>query len=269
MTPLCELALKYGTDKAFRERIPGSSGYSAHDYTPYYHELLRDRDIRRVLEVGIGDKCYNAASLRMWAEYFPQAEIYGCDIDLSTFVFDNPRIHCFYCDQSSPVSLQQVVFQTGGQFDLIVDDGSHRIDHQQLTFQVLYPLLNPKGVYIIEDIDAVKQVAQAIKCAVPCPPRTWRIGLLIIELLWLRSKTVLTPEEQKQLDALLNKERATEVVEVPTVAVLHAGNTTQTLAPQTPKQTVRYAVCGGICRVTVFGQRYGKNGLTREWVKKN
>ena len=163
MTPLCELALKYGTDKAFRERIPGSTGYSAHDYTPYYHELLRDRDIRRVLEVGIGDKCYNAASLRMWAEYFPQAEIYGCDIDLSTFVFDNPRIHCFYCDQSSSVSLQQVVFQTGGQFDLIVDDGSHRIDHQQLTFQVLYPLLNPKGVYIIEDIDAVKQVAQAIK----------------------------------------------------------------------------------------------------------
>ena len=48
---------------------------------------------------------------------------------------------------------------------------------------------------------------------------------------------MLTPEEQKQLDALLNKERATEVVEVPTVAVLHAGNTTQTLAPQTPKQT--------------------------------
>ena len=75
---------------------------------------------------------------------------------------------------------------------------------------------------------------------------------------------MLTPEEQKQLDALLNKERATEVVEVPTVAVLHAGNTTQTLAPQTPKQTV-----GTPSGVTVFGQRYGKNGLTREWVKKN
>ena len=76
---------------------------------------------------------------------------------------------------------------------------------------------------------------------------------------------MLTLEEQKQLDALLNKERATEVVEVPTVAVLHAGNTTQTLAPQTPKQTVEGTPSG----VTVFGQRYGKNGLTREWVKKN
>ena len=60
------------------------------------------------------------------------------------------------------------------------------------------------------------------------------------------------PKEQKQ------------AVEVPTVAVLHAGNTTQTLAPQTPKQTA-----GTPSGVTVFGQQYGKNGLTREWVKKN
>ena len=80
---------------------------------------------------------------------------------------------------------------------------------------------------------------------------------------------MLTSDEQKQLDALLNKERATEVVEVPTVAVLHAGNTTQTLAPQTPKQTVGTPSAGGSAGVTVFGQRYGKNGLTREWVKKN
>ena len=80
---------------------------------------------------------------------------------------------------------------------------------------------------------------------------------------------MLTSDEQKQLDALLNKERATEVVEVPTVAVLHAGNTTQTLAPQTPKQTVGTPSAGVSAGVTVFGQRYGKNGLTREWVKKN
>ena len=67
----------------------------------------------------------------------------------------------------------------------------------------------------------------------------------------------MSPEEQKQ------------VVEVPTVAVLHAGNTTQTLAPQTPKQTAGTPSAGVFAGITVFGQRYGKNGLTREWVKKN
>jgi spermidine synthase len=162
MTPLCEIALKYGTDKAFRERTDGMEGDSAHDYTPYYHELLKDRNIRRVLEIGIGEKKYNAPSLRMWAEYFPQAEIYGCDIDIGVFVYDNPRIHCFHCDQSDSISLQQVVKQTGGNFDLIVDDGSHIIEHQMLTFRMLYSLLSPKGVYIIEDIDKVRQVASAV-----------------------------------------------------------------------------------------------------------
>lgn len=74
---------------------------------------------------------------------------------------------------------------------------------------------------------------------------------------------MLTPEEQKQLDALLDKERATET------PVLAAGNTTKTLVPQTrvPIQVVE-GTPTGITGVTVFGQKYESNGLTREWVKK-
>jgi hypothetical protein len=83
---------------------------------------------------------------------------------------------------------------------------------------------------------------------------------------------MLTPEEQKQLDALLNKERETEVVEP-----LQAGNTTQTLAPKqtiegTPNVNLSNAapLPAGVkaTGVVVFGQHYGANGLTREWKKK-
>ena len=163
MTPLCEIALKYGTDKVFRRDVgQPNGGYSAHDYTTEYHEILKDRDVRKVLEVGIGEKKFSAPSLRMWAEYFPSAEIYGCDIDSSVFIDDNPRIHCFHCDQSNTMSLNQVGRITGGNLDLIVDDGSHRIEHQKLTFTMLFPLLNKGGVYIIEDIDRVQEVAKAI-----------------------------------------------------------------------------------------------------------
>jgi SAM-dependent methyltransferase len=162
MDRLSQIALKYGTDKAFRERTEGMEGDSAHDYTPYYHELLKDREVKRVLEIGVGEKKYNAPSLRMWAEYFPQAEIYGCDIDAGVFISDHPRIHCFHCDQSNLVSLQQVARITGGDFDLIVDDGSHWVEHQMLTFKALYSLLNPKGVYIIEDIDDYRRVSKAV-----------------------------------------------------------------------------------------------------------
>jgi hypothetical protein len=203
MSRLCEIALRYGTDKVFRERTEGMMGDSAHDYTPYYHELLKDRDVKRVLEIGIGEKKYDAPSLRMWAEYFPQAEIYGCDIDRNVFISDNPRIHCFYCDQSDVVSLQQVVKQTGGNFDLILDDGSHRTEHQMLTFKILYPLLKTDGVYIIEDIDKVLQVASAIHVPYTIiPPH--RAGRL------LDHRIVVEKEN----------------------AFLRAGNTTRTLAPQ-------------------------------------
>jgi hypothetical protein len=162
MTRLCELGLKYGTDKVWRDRTEGMTGESAHDYTPAYHELLKDRDVKRVLEVGIGEKKYCAASLRMWAEYFPQAEIYGGDFDSSTFITDNPRIHCFWCDQGDKNSLDQVARITGGNFDLIVDDGSHIAAHQILTFRVLYSLLSSTGVYIIEDIGDIHKIIPAI-----------------------------------------------------------------------------------------------------------
>jgi hypothetical protein len=73
---------------------------------------------------------------------------------------------------------------------------------------------------------------------------------------------VLTIDEQKQLEALLNKERATEVVEVASVEVLHAGNTTATLAP---KQATKIPRLAG---VTIRGQNYVDNGLIRQWAPK-
>ena len=71
MTRLCELAEKYGSDK---------TPSIFHGYTPFYDELLKDRDVKRVLEIGIGNvACMNhvkdykpGASLRMWRDYFPK-----------------------------------------------------------------------------------------------------------------------------------------------------------------------------------------------------
>jgi predicted O-methyltransferase YrrM len=163
MDRLSELALKYGTDKVYRERTDGMANDSAHDYTPLYHELLKDRDIKKMLEIGIGEKKYSAPSLRMWAEYFPEAEVYGCDIDEGTFIADNPRVHCFRCDQSNRTSLRTVEAITGGNFDFIIDDGSHRIDHQRMTFEELFPLVKSGGIYVIEDVDHFHIVAQSIK----------------------------------------------------------------------------------------------------------
>jgi len=47
VTPLCDIAFKYGTDKCPQ---------LGHSYTPFYYDLLKDKreTIKKVLEFGIG-----------------------------------------------------------------------------------------------------------------------------------------------------------------------------------------------------------------------
>ena len=158
MTPLCELAQKYGTDK-----FPW--------YTPFYHLLLarRRRDVRRVLEIGIGTPeamkhvpgYKPGASLRMWRDYFRNAVIVGVDKDPSA-MFSADRILTLEADQSN--DLADVV--PGHDFDLIVDDGSHDPHHQIATFNALFPRLAPGGIYIIEDVNG------PLFLDAPCPTQT-------------------------------------------------------------------------------------------------
>jgi hypothetical protein len=151
-TELCELATKHGTDK-----------WNWHHYTPHYHRLLNDRRsaVKKVLEIGIGDPSSMAdptgkpyipgASLRMWEEYFPNAELYALDNNRSLLI-NQGRTHSFWCDQGDEASLRNVMSQLGNDFDLIVDDGSHVPQHQVLTAKMLAPLLASNGMYVIEDV---------------------------------------------------------------------------------------------------------------------
>lgn len=151
MTELCELAIKHGTDK-----------WPWHHYTPHYHEMFKDRRnaVKKVLEIGIGDvegmsqiipNYVPGASLRMWAEYFPYAQIYALD-NVASILINEGRIHSFWCDQGDEESLRNVILRIGTGFDLIVDDGCHIPEVQAMTARMLVPLLAPGGVYVIEDV---------------------------------------------------------------------------------------------------------------------
>lgn len=150
MTELCALAAKWRTDKG---------GY--HGYTPFYYELLEGRrqSVRKVLEIGIGTPDMAGhmpgykpgASLFMWEEYFPNAQIFGLDLDSSLYV-NQGRIKSFYCNQADANSLNEVRGKVGGDFDLIVDDGSHNPQDQVLSAKILVSLLAPTGLYVIEDV---------------------------------------------------------------------------------------------------------------------
>lgn len=143
---LAPIAAKYGSDKC-----------AWHSYGRIYDQLFTDVTVRKVLEIGIGysgllgEKYESGASLRMWAEYFPDAEIYGLDIRPDALVNEG-RIHSYQCDQGKVESLLAARAAIGTDFDLIVDDGSHVPEHQILSACVLWPCVAPGGRYIIEDV---------------------------------------------------------------------------------------------------------------------
>lgn len=144
---LLELMKKYGTDKM--------------DYAMFYESLFRDKreSIKKVLELGIGHpttmrhiKSYKTgASLRVWKDYFPNAQIYGADV-LPEALFQGERINTFLCDERKPEDLKSLIKNTGSDIDLFIDDASHDVAYQLYAFRCLMPLLDKKVVYIIEDI---------------------------------------------------------------------------------------------------------------------
>ena len=84
-------------------------------------------------------------------EFFPRAKIFGVDNKEELLINEN-RIQSFLCDQTQSSHLLQIAGTLGGDFDLIVDDGSHETDHQIISAIALIPSLARGGWYAIEDV---------------------------------------------------------------------------------------------------------------------
>ena len=142
MKELTILANRYGSDK-------GTEHGDKHNFTETYEKYFRrfkDKKIN-ILEIGVN----NGSSLKMWYDYFPNATIYGADINDKS-EFTNERVKCVVLNQSKKEDLKEFAKNINITFDIIIDDGSHHISDQQLTFGCLFPLLKDNGIYVIEDL---------------------------------------------------------------------------------------------------------------------
>lgn len=137
MNILEELGLKYGTDKIGK-----------HHYLPVYYDLFKDRrnEVKKVLEIGVGE----GAGLRMFRDFFPNAMIYGAEIDESR-IFKEDRIEVFNFDQGSVVDIDENI-DLLSDMDLVIDDGSHNPLDQIFTCYGIMPFLKKEAIYIIEDV---------------------------------------------------------------------------------------------------------------------
>jgi hypothetical protein len=144
VSELHRLALKHGTDKQNDVHT-----YKNMSYCDIYEKYLEKKrfDVKKVIEIGI----LNGSSLRMWKEYFPNAIIYGIDINPYCKRFEEDRIKCFIGSQNDKDFLNSVKEEVG-EYDFLIDDGSHITRHQITSFDILYENCKPDGLYIIEDL---------------------------------------------------------------------------------------------------------------------
>ena len=92
------------------------------------------------------------ASLRVWRDFFPNAKVYGADVDRKT-LFTEDRILTYYVDQFNKLSIEEMWIEINEKnFDLIIDDGAHYFDANINFYEKSFDKLRKDGFYIIEDI---------------------------------------------------------------------------------------------------------------------
>jgi hypothetical protein len=139
---------RYLDDIALKTGVHKGSHY--HNYTEVYARYfapLKEKSIK-FLEIGI-DK---GQSVKMWEEYFTNADLHFMDITFQNVEYSSNRSPYHLCNQESPQELQSFIETTGGDFDLILDDGGHTMNQQITSFAILFPHVKSGGMYIIEDL---------------------------------------------------------------------------------------------------------------------
>jgi len=138
-----------------------------HGFTEIYDHLffpLRS-SATRVCEIGIA----GGGSLQVWSRYFSKATVFGIDIyslsqlrsmlrsqgvkeDFLPDQPETPRIKTFVADQANREQLKSFIDKYGGDFDIVLDDGGHTMEMQQVSLGFFFKYVKPAGYYVIEDV---------------------------------------------------------------------------------------------------------------------
>lgn len=147
---------------------PVTDKISAHNYDALYAKVfegpvpMRLRKLK-VLEIGLGcNMRYGpGASAQLWSRYFPNSEIWFAEYNTECVDMHREKLTAMGIkgavtgDQADIPTLERWIEETGGDFDVIIDDGGHKVHQQFNTFAVLFPrALKPGGAFFLEDLTA-------------------------------------------------------------------------------------------------------------------
>ncbi|WP_420450900.1 class I SAM-dependent methyltransferase [Ilumatobacter sp.] len=141
------------TRPSLRELFDAHEGRLVHKvdhYFPIYERHLGRFVGRRprVLEIGVAQ----GGSLELWHRWFGRGTVtIGVDVEERSTAFRGRRRHIEIGDQGDVAFLRRVA-EEHGPFDIVLDDGSHRAEHQVLLLETLWDDLAADGVLIVEDL---------------------------------------------------------------------------------------------------------------------
>lgn len=163
---LCD---KYGSDKGQTSIKENSYDWPSHSYVDIYELMFRlgRNNVKLLIECGVGTNNPDlissmgvggrpGASLRVWKDFFPKAQIIGIDID-SDILFEEDRINTYQCDQTSSDSVRsfcELSSLAPSSVDIIIDDGLHKFYAGKSLFEVMNKYLAFEGIYVIEDVNS-------------------------------------------------------------------------------------------------------------------
>ena len=131
---------------------------TVHSYIEIYSDLFKDKKKNiNILEIGVKD----GDSMMLWKNYFIDSDIIGLDINLSKLKYEPKGFKVYQVDATEENQVNFIL--DGKQFDIIIDDGSHILDHQLKSFKIFFKHLKDNGLYIIEDIQELDKDLHVFK----------------------------------------------------------------------------------------------------------
>lgn len=107
------------------------------EFLELYQQFFSKYDKARLLEIGV----QFGGSIKYWKEKY-KFDVWGLDIKDE---YKDKQV--IKGDQTDTELLKSL-----GSFDIVIDDGGHTMNQQQISFDVLWASLNKGGLYVIEDL---------------------------------------------------------------------------------------------------------------------